>query len=90
MDGAVDLLTSTQWHYMFEGIEIEFTTEALEWFAIRREAALHIDPDTAEVDWHYGAECDPYGFYPTVQSNRGEKHDFARSPGSDVWVRGMV
>ena len=31
------------------------------WRAIRKEAALKIDRETAEVDWHYAQTLDPYG-----------------------------
>src|SRR5262249_38707787 len=58
------------------------------WLAIRKEAGLKIDPETAEVFWEYGQPMDPYGIDPDLQ----EEYDgigrvyFARSPGSDVWV----
>jgi hypothetical protein len=32
-----------------------------QYLAIRKEAALKIDPDTAEVDWSYIQIMDPYG-----------------------------
>ena len=35
-----------------------------QWLAIRREAGLKIDPQTAEVDWAYARVADPYGVYP--------------------------
>ena|SRR5258707_749152 len=58
------------------------------WLAIRKEAGLEIDPETAEVEWTYALTLDPYGVYPELpeelqQVGRGY---FARSPGSDVWV----
>ena len=34
-----------------------------QWLAIRREAGLKIDPETAEVDWTYGQTLDPYGVH---------------------------
>ena len=59
-----------------------------QWFAIRKQAGLRIDPETAEVIWKYVQILDPYG----VSRNQSAECDeivvgyFARSPGSDVWV----
>jgi hypothetical protein len=58
------------------------------WLAIRKEAALHIDPETAEVDWIYAQTLDPYGVHPELPEECqivGREY-FARSPSSDVWV----
>jgi hypothetical protein len=58
------------------------------WLAIRKEAALKIDPETAEVFWEYGSICDPYYLFEhgdDWDDNIGRNY-FARSPGSDVWV----
>jgi hypothetical protein len=35
--------------------------EIEQWLAVRKEAGLKIDPETAEVDWDYGQTLDPYG-----------------------------
>jgi hypothetical protein len=35
----------------------EMTTE--QWLAIRKQAGLQIDPETAEVHWQYGQVADP-------------------------------
>src|SRR5262249_61213030 len=58
-----------------------------QWLAIRKEAALHINPDTAEVFWCYAETLDPYGLYdlPKEYSQIGRAY-FARAPESDVWV----
>ena len=59
-----------------------------EWLAIRKEAALKIDPETAEVFWDYREVEDPYCVvpdFPKELSCVGREY-FARSPGSDVWV----
>jgi len=59
-----------------------------EWLAVRKEAGLQIDPDTAEVDWDYGQILDPYGVRSDLPKETycvGRVY-FARSPGSDVWV----
>jgi hypothetical protein len=64
--------------------------EIEQWLAIRKEAGLKIDPETAEVDWSYGDTCDPYGVcdeweLPEEFYCIGREY-FARSPGSDIWV----
>jgi hypothetical protein len=61
------------------------------WLAIRKAAALSIDPETCEVDWTYGCDMDPYGVYdewelPEEYRQVG-RQQWARSPGSDIWVR---
>jgi hypothetical protein len=58
-----------------------------QWLAIRREEALRIDPETAEVFWTYAQTFDPYGVERVPEELRqiGREY-FARSPGSDVWV----
>jgi hypothetical protein len=61
---------------------------AKQWLAIRKEAGLRMDPDTAEVDWRYGAVFDPYEIEPDLPEElqvAGRVY-FARSPGSDIWV----
>jgi len=64
------------------------TADLEKWLAIRREAALHIDPETAEVDWNYAQTLDPYGDDPELPEEYQQvgREYFARSPGSDVWV----
>jgi len=56
-----------------------------EWVSIRKEAALHIDPETAEFTWCFTWDGDPYGISQFPEDTFGKK-SFARSPGSDVWV----
>jgi hypothetical protein len=58
------------------------------WLAIRKEAGLKIDPETAEVMWQYELTLDPYGVYPDLPEEYQQvgREYFARSPGSDVWV----
>jgi hypothetical protein len=54
--------------------------------ASRREAGLHIEPETAEVtkglieEFYYGVEDSPRGGSPL------DWEDFARAPESDIWV----
>ena len=67
----------------------EMTVE--QWLAIRKEAGLKIDPETAEVDQDWGNELDPYGVYgppddPEEQWESCGRLYWARSPGSDIWV----
>jgi hypothetical protein len=64
--------------------------EIEQWLAIRKEAGLKIDPETAEVDWSYRQTLDPYGVYdewelPEEFHQVGREY-FARAPGSDIWV----
>jgi hypothetical protein len=56
-----------------------------QWLAIRREAALQVDPETAEVMWKYANVADPCGVYPEGEECIGRVY-FARPAGSDVWV----
>lgn len=58
-----------------------------QWLAIRKEAALGIEPGTAKVDWHWGYVLDPYGVLklPPEAQCIGRLY-FARSPDTDVWV----
>ena len=59
-----------------------------QFLSIRREAAQHIDPETAEVDWDYGQILDPYRIDPDLPEELqcvGRLY-FARSPGSNIWV----
>ena len=64
----------------------ELTIE--QWLQIRKEEGRKINPDIAEVSWHYAPTSDPYGIYrdlPEVCQQVGPVH-IARSPGSDMWV----
>jgi hypothetical protein len=65
---------------------IKMTIE--EFLAIRKGAALKIDPETAEVLRDYGQVFDPYGIYPNLphQWDCFGRTYFARSPNSEVWV----
>jgi hypothetical protein len=73
------------------GLTVDKTSaekELEEWLAIRKEAGLKIDPETAEVDWSYELTLDPYGIYPELREEYRQvgRERFARSPGSDTWV----
>ena len=58
-----------------------------QWLAVRKEAGLKIDPETAEVVWNYGSVLNPYGVYRlTSEEECIGRNYFARSPGSGVWV----
>jgi hypothetical protein len=56
------------------------------WRATRKKAGLHIDPETAEVEWSYANVIDPYGLEPELPEQCWGREYFARSPGSNVWV----
>jgi hypothetical protein len=59
-----------------------------QWLAIRKEAGLTIDPDTAVVTWWYAQTLDPYGVDPDLpeECRQVGREYFARSPESDIWV----
>jgi hypothetical protein len=59
-----------------------------EFIRVRKVAGLRIDPDTAEVHWHYGLDLDPYGIEPDLPKEYWQigRQRFARSPDSDIWV----
>ena len=64
--------------------------EIKQWLAIREEAGLGIDPETAVVDCSWRQTFDPYGVcdeweLPEEFHQVGREY-FARSPGSNVWV----
>jgi hypothetical protein len=63
-------------------------TTVEEFLAIRKEAGLKIDPETAEVMWTYAQTLDPYGIYPDLPEECWQvgREYFARTPGSDIWV----
>jgi hypothetical protein len=59
--------------------------EIQRWLAIRREEALKIDPETAEVFWTYAQTLDPYGVkdeweLPEEFHQVGREY-FTRAPG---------
>ncbi len=60
-----------------------------QWLEIRKEAALRIDPETAKVMWSYEQTLDPYAVYRDLAEELQQigREFFARSPGSDIWVR---
>jgi hypothetical protein len=71
--------------------ENEKTTEAEKverWLAVRKEAALQINSETAEVCWVYAQTSDPYGVEPDLPEEYQQvgREYFARSPGSDIGV----
>ena len=59
-----------------------------QWLKIRKEAALRIDPQTAEVEWTYAFTLDPYGVDPDLpeECKLAGREYFACSPDSDIWV----
>ena len=71
-----------------EGEDMLADEEREIWLAIRKEAGLKIDPETAEVQYIYAQTLDPYGVDPDLPEELQQigREYFARSPGSDVWV----
>jgi hypothetical protein len=59
-----------------------------EWLALRQQAALAINPETAEVAWVYGLTLDCYGVHPDLPEELQQvgREYFARLPGSDMGV----
>jgi len=76
--------TETQDHDHEAKTMNEMTDE--QWLAIRREAALQVDPETAEVTSRYADLADPYGLHPDRPAECIGKVCFVRPSGCDVWV----
>ena len=69
-----------------DGLDDDLSVD--QWLNLRKEAALKIDPETAEVSWTFGCVLDPYGVEPELPEEQqciGRLY-FARSPDSDIWV----
>ena len=64
----------------------ELTIE--QWLQIRKEEGRKIDPDIAEVSRRSAYVLDPYAVYPDLPEECQciGRLNFARSPGSDIWV----
>jgi hypothetical protein len=69
-------------------VDMERLQRTMQWLAIRKEAGLKLDPETAEVEWCCAQTFDPYGVDPDLpeQCQQIAREYFARSPASDVWV----
>lgn len=59
-----------------------------DWLALRKQAGLEIDANTAEVMWTYAQTIDPYGVFPELpeECQQVGREYFARAPGSEVRV----
>ena len=59
-----------------------------QWLQVRKDSALLIDAETAEVTWWHAKTLDPYGVYPDdpPECQQIGRAYFARSPGGDMWV----
>jgi hypothetical protein len=66
--------------------KVEVTVKYLD--ALRKAVGLHIDPETAEVDWTYAHTLDPYGDCPDLPEEYQQvgRAYFACSPGSNLWI----
>jgi hypothetical protein len=63
--------------------------ETEQWLAVRKEAALKIDSDTAEVFWQRGSKSDPHDILwdpPEEDNNNAGRNYFAYEPGSELSV----
>lgn len=57
------------------------------WLIVRKEEALKIDPETAEVFGTWGEILDPYGVRNLPEDLRCYGgNNFVRRPGGDIWV----
>jgi hypothetical protein len=60
--------------------------EIEQWLAIRKEVGLKIDPETADVDWGYGLDLDPYDVCDEwelpEEFHQVGRQRWARSPGA--------
>jgi hypothetical protein len=73
-------------HYLLSAHGAKITLRDFIW--IRKAAGRKIDPETAEVDrieFAVGV-CDPHNMHAKGYWQVGRVY-FARSPGSDIWVR---
>ena len=59
-----------------------------QWLQIRKDEAMRIVPETAEVDWSYVLDFDPYGIGLKLSPEESQvgRGYFARNQGSDIWV----
>jgi hypothetical protein len=87
--------STTVFEALFPDVRVQKKTasekaEIEQWLAIRKEAGLKIDPETAEVDVTYGLTLDPYGVLEEwelpKEFRQVGRQNWARAPGSDVWV----
>ncbi len=81
-DRTLEEASNAREHMMSEELTLQ------QWLAIRKEAGLKIDPETAEVEWIYALTLDPYDVYRDVPEEYQQvgREYFARSPGSDIWI----
>lgn len=58
------------------------------WLAMRKKAALKIDPETALVIWAYADLSDPYGVNPPAPGEHRScgRAFYAREPRGEIWV----
>ena len=47
-------------------VDMKRLQRTMQWLAIRKEAGLKLDPETAEVEWCYAQTLDPYGVDPDL------------------------
>lgn len=88
LDSAISVLAMVAERARQGGFSISTRNDATEtWLAARKEAALKIDPSTAELMSSHGNILDPYGIEDLPEQYRQySRLEFARAPDSDVWV----
>jgi hypothetical protein len=89
LDRAISVLAEVAERARQGGFGISTKDDATQtWLAVRKEAALKIDPTTAKVSCVRGYWLDPYGVEDLPEEYREywDKNWFACAPDSDVWV----
>jgi hypothetical protein len=93
VSGTEDPMSTSVIEALFPNVPVKKRApgELKRWRAIRKEEGLKIDPETAEVSCWYARTFDPYGMLDEWElceqiSNDVSCEDFARTPGSDIWV----
>jgi hypothetical protein len=77
------------WEELGMAIHLAEHPDIDEWLAVRKREALLIDPETAEWIGGHGEVMDPYGVYGRYLPDEVRCYgstNFARRPGSDIWV----
>jgi hypothetical protein len=85
-DEVFDLFTAH--HKAASAERASWEKDVEQWLAIRKEAGLKINPETAQVEWRFAETLDPYGVDPDLPKECQQigREYFARSPESDIWV----
>jgi hypothetical protein len=81
-------MQTVEWRVLLQDNRVDITDEERsDFIAVRKDAAMKIDPMTAEVTCSRGDPRDPYGFCgDDLESLTMKWLLFARAPESDIWV----